>query len=102
MTDLVLWLRRRTLAVDLASDEGLLIYPEGTRCTAQKLARAKRVLAERQPQVAPLAAGLRHVLPPRLGGTIDLIEAAPGPMWSSSDTSASTASNTSATSGAAA
>jgi 1-acyl-sn-glycerol-3-phosphate acyltransferase len=70
--------RLRTLAIDLGPDEGLLIYPEGTRCTAQKLARAKQVLAERQPDVAPLAAGLRHVLPPRLGGTVALLEAARG------------------------
>lgn len=71
-------MRMRQLAIDLGADEGLLIYPEGTRCTAEKLARAKQVLAERQPEVAPLAVGLRHVLPPRLGGTVALLEAARG------------------------
>jgi len=64
----------RKLAVDLDPDEGVLIFPEGTRWTAEKLARAKEVLAERAPEVAPLAAGLRHLLPPRLGGPLALLE----------------------------
>jgi 1-acyl-sn-glycerol-3-phosphate acyltransferase len=68
--------RMRALTVGLAPRDGLLIYPEGTRCTAKKLARAKEIIAERQPEIAPLAARLRFVLPPRLGGTIALLEAA--------------------------
>lgn len=70
-------LRMRRLAIDLGRGEGVLIYPEGTRCTAKKLARAKQVIAERQPELVPLAERLRHVLPPRLGGTVALLEAAP-------------------------
>jgi 1-acyl-sn-glycerol-3-phosphate acyltransferase len=68
----------RTLAIDLQPDEGILIYPEGTRCTAEKLAHAQALIAERQPEIAPLAAHLRHVLPPRLGGTLALLEDARG------------------------
>jgi 1-acyl-sn-glycerol-3-phosphate acyltransferase len=68
----------RALARDLGPDEGLLIYPEGTRHTDAKLARAQALIAERQPAIAPLAAGLRHVLPPRLGGTLALLEEARG------------------------
>ncbi|MCW3066306.1 MAG: hypothetical protein JWN32_3478 [Solirubrobacterales bacterium] len=68
--------RMRALSVDLTPRDGLLIYPEGTRWTAEKLARAQEIIAERQPEIAPLAAGLRHVLPPRLGGTIALLESA--------------------------
>jgi 1-acyl-sn-glycerol-3-phosphate acyltransferase len=68
--------RMRVLTLDLSSDEGLLIYPEGTRSTPEKLARAKEVIAERQPDIAPLAARLRNVLPPRLGGTLELLESA--------------------------
>jgi 1-acyl-sn-glycerol-3-phosphate acyltransferase len=68
----------RRLAEGLDDDEGLLIYPEGTRHTDEKLARAKAIIAERQPEIAPLAAGLRHLLPPRLGGPIALLEAARG------------------------
>ena len=68
----------RKLAVDLEPDEGILIFPEGTRWTAEKLVRAKEVLAERNPAVAPLAQGLRHILPPRLGGPLALLEEAGG------------------------
>jgi 1-acyl-sn-glycerol-3-phosphate acyltransferase len=70
--------RTRALAEDLGSDEGLLIYPEGTRHTPEKLARAQEIIAERQPEVAPLANRLRNVLPPRLGGTLALLDAAAG------------------------
>jgi 1-acyl-sn-glycerol-3-phosphate acyltransferase len=66
--------RLRALTVDLAPEDGLLIYPEGTRWTPAKLARAQQIIAERQPEIAPLAAGLRNVLPPRLGGTLTLLE----------------------------
>ncbi len=64
----------RALAIDLQPDEGILIYPEGTRCTAEKLANAQAIIAERQPELGPLAARLCHVLPPRLGGTLALLE----------------------------
>src|ERR1700730_16622713 len=61
--------RTRALTVNMSSEDGLLIYPEGTRCTMEKLARAKAIIAERQPELAPLAGRLQNVLPPRLGGT---------------------------------
>jgi 1-acyl-sn-glycerol-3-phosphate acyltransferase len=62
------------LGEDLQPDEGVLIYPEGTRHTDAKLVRAKQVIAERQPELAPLADRLQHVLPPRLGGPLELLE----------------------------
>lgn len=62
------------LTEQLGRADGVLIYPEGTRCTAQKLARAKQIIAERQPEIAPLAEPLRHLLPPRLGGVLTLLE----------------------------
>jgi 1-acyl-sn-glycerol-3-phosphate acyltransferase len=68
--------RMRALTVDMSAHDGLLIYPEGTRWTPEKLARAKQIIAERQPEVAPLAARLRYLLPPRLGGTVALLESA--------------------------
>jgi 1-acyl-sn-glycerol-3-phosphate acyltransferase len=68
----------RRLAVALGPDEGILIYPEGTRHTDAKLVRAKAAIAERQPEVAPLADRLQHILPPRLGGTLALLEASRG------------------------
>ena len=62
------------LAIDLDPHEGVLIYPEGTRSTPAKLARAKEIIRERQPDIAPLADRLQHVLPPRLGGPLALLE----------------------------
>jgi 1-acyl-sn-glycerol-3-phosphate acyltransferase len=70
--------RMQALTVGLGDHDGLLIYPEGTRWTAAKLARAKEIIAERQPELAPLAEGLRYVLPPRLGGVLTLLESARG------------------------
>ncbi len=68
--------RMRALTVNLSANDGLLIYPEGTRSTPKKLARAKEIIAERQPEIAPLAERLQHLLPPRLGGTLLLLESA--------------------------
>jgi 1-acyl-sn-glycerol-3-phosphate acyltransferase len=69
--------RMRALTVNMSAHDGLLIYPEGTRWTPEKLARAKEIIAERQPEIAPLADRLRYLLPPRLGGTVTLLESAP-------------------------
>jgi 1-acyl-sn-glycerol-3-phosphate acyltransferase len=68
----------RQLGRGLGEDEGVLIYPEGTRHTPAKAAAAQRAIAERQPEIAPLAAGLRNVLPPRLGGPLALLDEARG------------------------
>jgi nucleotide-binding universal stress UspA family protein len=68
--------RLRGLADELGEGEALLIYPEGTRHTDAKLAKAQAVIAERQPDVAPLANRLRNVLPPRLGGPLALLDQA--------------------------
>jgi 1-acyl-sn-glycerol-3-phosphate acyltransferase len=70
--------RLRQLTVNLGSDEGLLIYPEGTRATPEKVARAKAIIGERQPELLALAEPLQHLLPPRLGGTLALLESARG------------------------
>ena len=66
----------RRLTHEMSPGEILAIYPEGTRPTPKKIARAKEVIAERQPDIAPLAARLNHLLPPRLGGPLALIEEA--------------------------
>jgi 1-acyl-sn-glycerol-3-phosphate acyltransferase len=68
----------RRLAHDMGPDEGVLVYPEGTRFTPEKLTRAQEIIAERQPHLAPLAGRLRHVLPPRLGGPLALLDEAEG------------------------
>ena len=65
-----------TLADDLGPGEGILIYPEGTRATAKKIARAQEVIAERQPEISAMANRLHNLLPPRLGGPLALLERA--------------------------
>jgi len=66
----------RRLAHDLGKGEGILIYPEGTRYTAAKLEAAQAKIAERQPEIAPLANRLQNILPPRLGGPLALLDEA--------------------------
>jgi 1-acyl-sn-glycerol-3-phosphate acyltransferase len=70
--------RMAPLTVNLGSHDAVLIYPEGTRMTAAKLVRAQEIIAQRQPELAPLADRLRYLLPPRLGGPIALLESARG------------------------
>ncbi len=56
--------------------EAALIYPEGTRMTPAKLAKAQAKIRESDPQTADLADRLHHLLPPRLGGPLALLETA--------------------------
>ena len=58
--------RVRALAERLGPRDGVLIYPEGTRFTAAKRQRAIARL--------PRAAELLHVLPPRPGGTLAVLD----------------------------
>ncbi|MDQ3632242.1 MAG: 1-acyl-sn-glycerol-3-phosphate acyltransferase [Actinomycetota bacterium] len=68
--------RVRTLATHLhGADEGALIFPEGTRHTPAKLARAQEKIRESDPATADLADRLHHLLPPRLGGPLALLDA---------------------------
>jgi 1-acyl-sn-glycerol-3-phosphate acyltransferase len=64
----------KALAASLRPGEAVLIYPEGTRFTEEKLASARRRLERSSPRLAGIAGGLRHVLPPRLGGPLALLE----------------------------
>lgn len=66
--------RVRELGTDLQPDEGVLIYPEGTRFTEAKRAHILERLSTRDPESAGRAAHLRHLLPPRLGGPLALLE----------------------------
>lgn len=63
------------LARNLGPSDGILLFPEGTRFTPAKLARALRGLERRHPRVWDLATGLRWVLPPRTGGAVAAIDA---------------------------
>jgi len=69
--------RMRSLAEGLERDEGVLIYPEGTRFTPERRARAIARIGERDPELAERAERLRHLLPPRFGGVGALLDGAP-------------------------
>ena len=65
----------KELMENLGPQDGVLIYPEGTRFTPAKRTRILQRLAEKGDAPALVkAAALQHVLPPRLGGTLALLE----------------------------
>ncbi len=67
------------LAGNLDKRSAVLIYPEGTRYTEDKLGRAVVALRDgKLDGLASIASRFRNVLPPRLGGPLALLEAAPG------------------------
>lgn len=64
------------LAEGLGPDDGVLLYPEGTRFTPRKRLRIiERLRAKGEDEAARRAEGLQHVLPPRLGGALALLDA---------------------------
>lgn len=65
----------RDLARGLPADEGVLIYPEGTRYTEDKRVAYVSRLREQGGAVGEISSGLRRVLPPRPGGTLALLDA---------------------------
>jgi 1-acyl-sn-glycerol-3-phosphate acyltransferase len=70
--------RVRLLARDLAADEGVVLFPEGTRFTPERRRRLlERLDGERSAPRRREAGSLRHTLPPRRGGVLALLDAAP-------------------------
>ncbi len=67
----------RALVADLGSD-GVLIFPEGTRFSQEKRARALAKLEAQAPDIQQAARALTRVLPPKPGGVLTLLEALPG------------------------
>ena len=69
----------KALLDDLPVDGGVLIYPEGTRFTPAKRDAVLARLREKGDTAAvERAEGWLHVLPPRPGGTLALLEGNPG------------------------
>ena len=66
----------RQLAENLG-DEGVLLYPEGTRFTERKKRIALERLAKTHPELVPVAEAFKHSLPPKAGGALSLLDAAP-------------------------
>lgn len=70
--------RVRALARDLGPQDGVLVFPEGTRYTPRRRQQVIARLAESsEPKLVERARALQHVLPPRLGGVLALLETAP-------------------------
>lgn len=68
----------RRLAKGIIPNEGMMIFPEGTRFTPQKREHILKKLAEKgETYLLEKARRLRHLLPPRLGGSLTLLEANP-------------------------
>jgi 1-acyl-sn-glycerol-3-phosphate acyltransferase len=71
--------RVRELGRDLGRRDGVMLYPEGTRFTPRKRQQVLARLADSaEPKHVERGRALQHVLPPRLGGVLALLEAAPG------------------------
>ncbi|MEK7834394.1 MAG: 1-acyl-sn-glycerol-3-phosphate acyltransferase [Acidobacteriota bacterium] len=65
----------RRLMDGLTERDGVLIYPEGTRFTPAKLQKSlAKLAAGKDPKLYQKASVLRHVLPPRLGGPLSILE----------------------------
>ncbi len=70
--------RVERLANDLGPRDGVLIYPEGTRYSEAKRRRVLARLNEKgDSTMLEYAKSLQFVLPPRYGGTLGLLQAAP-------------------------
>ncbi len=57
----------------LTTDDGVLLYPEGTRFRPERQARLVARLSSK-PELHELARSLQHVHPPRLGGALALLD----------------------------
>ena len=66
--------RIKALGQGLGTDEGVLIYPEGTRFTPQRRVAALERMRSSGDRMLERAERLRHVMPPRLGGTLALLD----------------------------
>jgi 1-acyl-sn-glycerol-3-phosphate acyltransferase len=67
----------RKIARDIGKNEGVLIYPEGTRFSPKKLAERLASIQSTNPERFERVSGYRHVLPMRLGGPMALLEERP-------------------------
>jgi 1-acyl-sn-glycerol-3-phosphate acyltransferase len=65
----------RRLGTGLTENDGLLIFPEGTRFTKDRQERALASLQKKNPRFYKHVAGLQHLMPPHPGGALALLEA---------------------------
>ena len=67
-----------TLAAGTGPGESFTIFPEGSRFTPEKRARAIERLDDTDPELAARARRLVHTMPPRPGGPLAILRATPG------------------------
>lgn len=67
----------RSLSADLGVDDIAVIFPEGTRASPTKRAKALERIAARDPDRAARLGTLEHLLPPRPAGSAALLEGCP-------------------------
>jgi 1-acyl-sn-glycerol-3-phosphate acyltransferase len=65
------------LGEDLGPGEGVLVFPEGALYTAERREALLRRFQVEDPGLYERARHIRYMLPPRLGGVLGLLEAAP-------------------------
>lgn len=66
------------LGRDLPGDGLVVLFPEGSRFSPRKQARRVADLQSRRDPLLAEARALKHTLPPRSGGALGLVDAAPG------------------------
>ncbi len=62
------------LGSNLDPDEGVLLFPEGTRFSKAKYEERMKRLSESSPELYEIMKGHDHVLPPRTGGVLALLD----------------------------
>jgi 1-acyl-sn-glycerol-3-phosphate acyltransferase len=67
----------KKLGSALSADEGVVIYPEGTRFSRKKKSRILERAKQNGEEAYRFASRFNSVLPPRLGGSLALLEEAP-------------------------
>ncbi len=65
------------LASGMDANESFTIFPEGSRYTESKRARAIEKLRETDPELAVRAESLERTMPPRVGGVLTILAATP-------------------------
>lgn len=68
----------RKLTLCMGEDDGLWMFPEGTRFSPKKREQILDKLRERHPEAAERAESLRYTLPPRPAGTLELLQVCDG------------------------
>ncbi len=67
----------RRLAEGLGPEDGVLLYPEGTRFTPERRRQAIERLEASDPALAARAERIHHLLAPRVGGFLAVLDGAP-------------------------